>query len=153
MQNDDRLTPSERELEAVLGGLRPADSKMNRDRVMYLAGRMSTRRQNRIWQGLSFCLVAMLVVSMVSKPQRPAAETRPEIVADATANMTGRGLLARSPEPFEPRRFESFVDYVRTRRAVLNRGMEALPASSAPSPAGGEPPLTRDRLIEILSST
>ena len=153
MQNDDRLTPPERELEAVLGGLRPAHSKMNRDCVMYLAGRMSTRRQNRIWQGLSFFLVAMLVVSIISKPRRPAAEVRPEIVADATPNMTGRGFSARSPEPFERRRFESFVNYVRTRRAVLDRGMEALPASRATPPAGGEPPLTRERLIEILSST
>ena len=153
MQNDDRLTPSERELEAVLGGLRPAHSKMNRDRVMYLAGRMSTRGQNRIWQGLSFCLVAMLVVSIVSKPRRPATEIRPEIVADATPNMTGRGFSARLPEPFERRGFESFVNYVRTRRAVLDRGMEALPASRAAPPAGGEPPLTRERLIEILSST
>lgn len=153
MQNDDRLTPSERELEAVLGGLQPAHSKTNRDRVMYLAGRMSTRRQNRIWQGVSFCLVAMLVVSIVSKPRRPAAEIRPEIVADATASMTVRGFSARAPEPFEPRRFESFVNYVRARRAVLDRGMEALPASSATPPGGGEPPLTRERLIEILSST
>ena len=148
MRNDDGMTPQERELEAALGGLAPARSGINRDQVMFCAGRASARRRNRLWQGLSSTLAILLLISLVSRSQPGPLEPPREMIVHHTLERPSRPA-ARVDED----RLEAFRQYVRTRRAVLDRGVDAIPASSELGDRDYDPPLTREHLDELLSST
>jgi hypothetical protein len=144
---DERLTPAERELETVLGGLRPAAVPANRDRIMFLAGQASGRRHRRLWQGVSCCLAAAAVILALSRPTSRTTDiglgpNRTAIAVDDTASAT-----------FHLRRTETLTDYVRLRRMVRDRGLDALPPLAPRPSTGQEEPWTRDNLEKILSST
>lgn len=70
MQNQEGLTPAERELETVLAGLKPHVAAMNRDRLMFQAGRASARQGQRLWQGLACSLAIILLASILVRPKR-----------------------------------------------------------------------------------
>lgn len=148
MRNDDPMTPPERELEAALGTLAPARTHISRDRLMFGAGRASVRRRSHLWQGVSSALAILLLVSLVSRPRPAALEHHLNTVAD---NMPA--LSSRPATMVDENRAEAFRQYVRTRRAVLDRGVEAIPTSSGRRNSIIEPPLTREDLDELLSST
>jgi len=148
MRNDDGMTPLERELEAALGGLAPARANIDRDCVMFRAGRASVRRKNRLWQGLSSILVILLLVSIVSRPQSTPRERRADTVVYNTPSLSP-SVAATVDE----NRAEAFRQYVRTRRAVLDQGVEALPTLSGYRGSSIDPPLTREDLKDLLSST
>lgn len=147
MQNTDGLTPMDRELEAALGGLRVAPATISRDRVLFDAGRASARRRSRLWQGSSCVLALLLLVSVVSRPT-PTAET----VAQQQVDISPAALSAASTQAIDAEQVRAFRRYLRMRQAVLERGVDALPASSE-IPGGIDPPLTRENLDELLSST
>jgi len=148
MQNDNGLTPMEQELEAALGNLAPAQAGLSRDQVMFAAGQASIRRRNRVWQGISSGLVILLLVSIVSRPTPVTVELRPETLAGNTSSVSPEAVT-----PIDEDRVQAFRQYVRTRRAVLERGVEVLPASKRTRSSIGEPPLTRESLNDLLSST
>ena len=148
MRNDNGMTPLERELEAALGGLAPARSNVSRDQVMFCAGRASIRRRNRLWQGLSSTLAALLLVSIVSRPRPASLAPRPETIVHNSPSPSSRPAAT-----VDESRAEAFRQYVRTRRAVLDRGVDALPTSSELRDRSFDPPLTRENLDELLSST
>ena len=150
MQDDDRLTPSEKEIEIALCGLKPARTTMNRDHVMFLAGRMSARRQGRIWQGASCLLGLVLLGSLIYRPPATGVRTG----ADGVANNVRSVLPAQSADQplssFYHGRAGPAVNYVRMRRAVLNKGIEALPASSPVPPTEDELPTSEHVTDEFL---
>jgi hypothetical protein len=136
---EDQLTPAEKELAAALGGLTPASPAIDRDRMMYQAGRASARRGARIWQGASALLGACLIVAVAVRPAPhgappvaggpkgpPAAPTaRATVPAIAAAHVPARPIDA---------------SYHRLRSDVLQYGLAALPPLSESSQA--EEPLT-----------
>lgn len=146
MRNDEGMTPSERDLQAVLAGLTPARSAIDRDRVMFCAGRASVQRRTRLWQGLSSALVVLLLASVVAGPFVGDSEGGSETVARPVARASHRAI-----EPVDQEQIEAFRQYVRTRRAVLNRGVEAIEASSGLERDSIAPPLTREDLDDLLS--
>lgn len=148
MRNDDGMTPLERELEAALGTLTPARTNVSRDQVMFSAGRASIRRRNRLWQGLSSTLAILLLVSVVSRSKPASQEPRPSTIAHNTPSPSSRPAAT-----VDENRAEAFRQYVRTRRAVLDRGVEAIPTSSGYRDSSIDPPLTREDLDDLLSST
>jgi len=148
MQNDNGMTPLERELEAALGGLAPAQTNISRDQVMFCAGRASARRRNRLWQGLSSTLAVLLLVSIVSRPKPASQEPRSEIVVHSMPSPPSRPAATVDED-----RAEAFRHYVRIRRAVLDRGVEAIPTLSGLRDNSIDPPLTREDLDDLLSST
>lgn len=152
MQDETRLTPSEREIEAALGGLRPARAPMNRDRLMFCAGRTSARRQNHIWQGVSACLGLVLLVSVMNRPAATSVETGTNAIANDTRDTLPLDSKSQLRDSLHRERFGSISDYVRMRRAVLNKGIEALPAPS-PVPSTFDEPLMRERTKRVPSST
>jgi len=153
MRNDDGMTRLERELEAALGTLTPARTNVNRDQVMFCAGRASLRRRNRLWQGVSSTLAILLLVSVVSR-SRPAQLDRPgKAIAQQKPSVLPVNVSSLPIEPVDRQAAEAFRQYMRTRRAVLDRGVEALPASSAIGRTPVAPPLTREDLKDLLSST
>jgi hypothetical protein len=152
MQDDTGLTPSEKEIEAALGGLRPARAPMNRDRVMFDAGRTSARRQNRIWQGIAGCLGIVLLASVMYRPPATVVETGRNAVASNVGNSLPVDTANRLHDSFYRERPDPIADYVRMRRAVLKRGIEALPAAS-PAPSTYDEPLMREHISGVPSST
>ena len=148
MQNENGLTPLERELEAALGGLTPTGAGLSRDRIMFAAGQAAIQRKNRLWQGISSGLAVLLMVSILSRPEPTPIKLHPEIVATAAVGASSAALTMAEED-----RGEAFGQYVRTRRAVLERGLDVLPASKPTRKPMGEPPLTRENLSELLSST
>ncbi len=148
MQNDNGLNPLERELEAAFGTLAPAQAGLSRDQVMFAAGRASMRRRNRLWQGLSSGLVILLLVSILSRPEPVTIEFHPEVATVGTPGVSPAAMTAVDRETGQ-----AFRQYVRTRRAVLQRGLDVLPASTPARTPMGEPPLTREDLNDLLSST
>jgi hypothetical protein len=152
MQDDTRLTPSEREIEAALGDLKPARATMNRDQLMFCAGRTSARRQNRIWQGASICLGLVLLVSVMNRPAATSVETGTNAIANDTRDTLPLDSTSQLWDSFHRERFGSITDYVRMRRAVLNKGIEALPVPS-PVPSTYDEPLIREHIKRDPSST
>ncbi len=152
MRNEDGMTPLEQELEAALGGLRPAPSGLNRDGLMFEAGR-TTQRRHRFWQGLSATLAVLLAVSVVSRSRPVASQSTPKTIARARANKTPAAVPYSQTEQVDRRASEAFRQYVNIRQAVINRGVEALPASPAMRQTTVAPPLTREDMEDLLSST
>jgi len=62
MYNEENLTPAEQELESVLGQLKPIANTLNRDELMFNAGR-ATAGKKLPWQMLSGALIVLLLCS------------------------------------------------------------------------------------------
>ena len=67
MHKEEDLTPAERELESALGRLKPAASTLDRDELMFNAGRLAAGRA-RPWQIFSVVLMALLLCSVLIRP-------------------------------------------------------------------------------------
>jgi hypothetical protein len=152
MQNEENITPAQRELETALGSLRPIATSMDRDLLMFRAGRASGRRHYRIWQGGVAVLAVLLTVSLLHSPTVGPIE-RVQYVTDeqqaAPANM-----MTMTKAPTGPARTRSLMpgNYIRLRNRVLIGGLDELPeaqSSSGPS----EPPMTRQQLLEMMLSS
>lgn len=149
MQDHEGLTQVERKLETVLAGFKPYVATVDRDHLMFEAGRASARPGHRLWQGLTSLLAVMFLVSILVRPKPVAVDAPPTLVANHVARATPLQL-----EPADEERLEALRQYVRTRRTVLERGIEALTTPSATRrPSAGTPPMTRESLDEFLSST
>ena len=152
MQNECGLTPAERELEAALQRLRPAQASANRDRVMFMAGQGSVRRQRRIWQGVSICPTVMLTASILSRPPLRTVEVTTQYAADTAQDVREAISVSDLLAPAERKSLEMFMDSIRMRRAVLYRGIEALPTSNVERSAAGELRMTSENLEEMFGS-
>lgn len=150
---DDRLTPSEERLEAALGSLKPGAASVNRDALMFAAGRASARRQHYVWQGISVSLLVLLAVSIATRPKPIEPQVREILVTASAQSSVAVPPTRRVSEPIDVAEIEAAARYRRLQRAVLERGIEALPASVASPSTEREPPLNRSSIDDILSST
>jgi len=131
MQDEESITAAERELASALGRLRPERGTIDRDEVMFRAGRASARRRGHYWQGATALLVCGLGVSLFT---RPAPR---EIERIVTVAAPGPVLEDDSPTDVAVRDWRRGVrqhhaEYLRLRQAVLARGIDALPVLGAP---------------------
>jgi hypothetical protein len=169
--NAEALTPAERELERALGALSPARPALNRERVLFEAGRAvgdaAGRRRLFAWRTAAAVLLVGLglALAMEAEPRviesdrivyLPSPEV-PEAPAPSVAQETDDGqaeewaareehLLTSHRRPLVP---ASDADYLAIRDAVLRwgvRGMPSPPAGAGASPAA-EP--TVDHLLGI----
>ena len=124
-------------LEQALAQLRPAAPALNRDAVMFAAGRASARGSSRPWQWVSVLLACTLVASLVTHRQTP-----PSRAADAPrkSRVPPRRVAAVDPEPSRwlghPWVTPRGNAYIHLRNAVLARGLDALPEPAAPAVDG-----------------
>lgn len=153
MQDDERLNPIEAELETALSGLKPAGGGLDRDRLMFLAGRASMHRRNHLWQVVCVLLAALLLAALAVRPRPGTTAPSPDRMARDEVPIPAHIVVSEPYEPIDPARAEAFREHVRLRRAVLERGLDGLPASTVAPAAGGDPATARQRLHELLSAT
>jgi hypothetical protein len=134
------LPPDLAALTAALGGLAPATG-LNRDRLLYEAGRRSARGR-RSWQvtaglfaGLSIALGTRMATTPAPLPQTQIVYvSRPQAEPPATAAVvTGSPRILDTPRsPTAP--------YLRLRDQVVRFGADSLPAAS-PATTAPLPPI------------
>ena len=145
MSDEETLTPAERELASALGALRPAAPAIDRDRLMFRAGRASARHRRRLWQAACVVLGTGLAVALATRP-RPAQTVR--IVRIREAGPGPARLRPREAAP--PAAVEGapsvLVDnqYARLCDDVMRRGLDALPAPRRSATAA---PLSVEQLL------
>jgi hypothetical protein len=127
------LPPDLAALTAALGGLAPATS-LNRDRLLYEAGRRAAVRGRRPWQlvaGVFAALTVMLGVRMATEPI-PAPQV--QIVYDSRPNPEPQApamVASGSPqnEEWPISTTASAAPYLRLRDQVVRFGADSLPAA------------------------
>jgi hypothetical protein len=150
-------------IEAALGGLVPASSGLDRDRLMFQAGALSrsgSRLDRWVWPSVAAVLSMVVACESEILVRRPArevvhqivvvrepAEARPAAPARDRADAAPAPLVIRSPDlesaGEDPESFaflsETAVsDHQRLQALVLRFGLDAFPEPVArPSPSGG----------------
>ncbi len=157
--SEDLRHPELTALETALAGLKPAAPGLDRDRLMYQAGRASARGGRWLWPGTTAALAAAVVVLGGLLAARPALREvvylemqRPE----ASVDVAKQELSAPASRPgFPPGPREPFVrgDYWRLRDEMLAGRVSppAAPTYSAPEDLSldhllGLPPDSLDRV-------
>jgi hypothetical protein len=136
MQDGPHLTPQERELEAALGDLQPAEATMDRDRVFFLAGRASGRRRRNLWQAATASLAIALGISLGVRPEPREVErlvvvTRQVPAHSDAALVSGLDRSLRDSFQLAP------MSYINLRREVLAHGLDVA-AMRAPTTTRAE---------------
>lgn len=150
MQNEKPIDGADGEVERALTSLRPRLPSIDRDRLLFSAGFDSAHRRIWIWRSAAGSLAAMLLVSVLVRPQAPHSQPMPggnssnSILAHATPKAPSTtapieivrnrwleliGSLSRDPGDAPP------ADNLLTaRRALLNGSI------SAPLPGNNQEP-------------
>jgi len=150
MSDEGTLTPTERQLEAALGALAPAASGIDRDALMFRAGRASARRGMYGWRAGTLVLAAALTCSLVTRP-RPGAQPRVvervvRVEVEKPAPSPPRAPVVGQALPFGLR-WAGNARYLKLRNEVLERGLSALPEPDPSAPAG--PRETLEQLLGV----
>src|SRR3954468_23074773 len=152
MQNEKPIDGADGEVERALTSLRPRSPSIDRDRLLFSAGFHSAHRRMWIWRSAAGSLAAMLLVSVLVRPQAPHSEpvrgggTSNSMLANATRkspNMAAPieivrnrwleliGSLSRDPGDVPPN-----DNFLAARRALQNGiGAVPIPAGAAQEPA------------------
>jgi hypothetical protein len=144
MYNEENLNPAEQELESVLGQLKPIANTLNRDALMFNAGR-ATVGKKLPWQMLSGALIVLLLCSVLVRP-----------------DLNGTRSLSSGPEPgefqmmqtsYQPVQAESpgSLAYPMLRQNIVRYGLDALRFQQGMSHS--EPLKNRKQLLESMLSS
>jgi hypothetical protein len=146
MQDMNGLTSAQREMEEALRQLRPLPAQMNRDRLMFEAGRRSMRRNLTAWRATAAVFVTgiglLLFAQMKSGPPTqpgglPQTTNTVVVVPDGANRLAGQANR----------------DYLDLRTRLLTEGPDALTTSNSPTPAPVEPDLrTREPCEDSIYS-
>ena len=144
MYKEESLSPAEQELESVLGQLKLAANTLNRDELMFNAGRAAVGRK-KPWQMLSGLLTVLLLCSVLIRsdthgPPEPSSPHDP-----------GHFEVAQTMNP--PAQIESpgSLTYPTLRRNIVRHGLDALPLQQGTS--GSARQESRKQLLESMLSS
>jgi hypothetical protein len=143
MYNEENLTPAEQELESALGQLKPTANTLNRDVLMFNAGRATAGRKLP-WQMFSGVLIVLLLCSILVRP-----------------DLNGARSLSSGPEPgefqmtqilYQPVQSESSgsLAYPMLRQNIVRYGLDALRFQQGTSRS--EPLKNRKQMLESMLS-
>ena len=142
MQDHERLTAAEQELERALAGLAPAAPPVDRDRLMFQAGRAAGRRGRWLWRGASAAAAVVLAVSLIVRPEPRQVER----IVFVPVESAGAVSVA-DPDPEAARdRWAEHARYAAIRNEILAKGPGALPAPPHAAAATQRPPTLQDLL-------
>jgi hypothetical protein len=125
-REQDELSPAEREVEAALRGLRPADAGIDPLVIAYRAG--SARRETSLWMwraAAAVFAIALGAVVLSGNRQDDSSVSRGTLAVDPQPRRTPSTLLVTMP----PAR--SSPSYERLRDRVLEHGLDALTIPTA----------------------
>ncbi len=151
--------PDLKAIETALGSLVPAQSRIDRDRVMFRAGQASVRRPRTgllTWSAIAASLALVVVCEVLLTGRRPLPPTVVVIREPAAPPIESRSEPAAIDEPIAPpiERYLSLgqTAYERLAAQVLRYGLDGLPASPAigSSAAGSRPGSAGQMLQEEL---
>ena len=121
MYDREKLNPALQELETALGRLQPAKTGLDRDQLMFNAGRASAR-SSRPWQAASGLLMVTLLYSLFMR------EPITEIVGHPVREPVVPVARQRGAEPAaHDHASVERMSYLRLRRQILQEGLDALP--------------------------
>ena len=134
----DPIDPDLKGIEQALGALVPIRMGIDRDRLMYLAGRASTRPaifDGRAWAAVAASLAAVSLgeAALLARRSPPVVVERVVVVHEpeiAPASPLVSALpRAPSPRSSPPPIASGFADRVRLVEQVLSQGLDGLPSS------------------------
>ena len=126
MPEPESLTPGDNELISALGNLSPMGDAIDRDQLMFKAGRASVHRSKAVWQGTTLLLVATLCVSLLLNLQetnRPTTQIPMVQVQTFTPEPLGRVDVKYERRPGDGA-------FLKLRNNVLVKGVDALPTQN-----------------------
>jgi len=126
MTDRESLTPAERELASTLAGLAPSAHRIDRDRLMFDAGRRAASRVRWMWPGVSAALLTALVVSLV-RPREPQVVERIVHVTAPRPAVEKKAMPAPVWPDTEAGDPSDLFAYVKLQKDVLAQGVDALP--------------------------
>ena len=119
MYSEKDMTPAEQELESALGQLKPVANTLNRDALMFNAGRAAVGKK-RPWQMLSGVLTVLLFCSVLTGPALDGSRRSPSPPEPGEFQMT-QALY----QPVEAESPDSLA-YPMLRQNVVRYGLDAL---------------------------
>ncbi len=148
---EENLNPELEEVEALLGGLKPARVIVDRDRLMFKAGRGSACQRSRwVWPGIAAALAVSLVGVLLHRPAPQQVERIVYVPAELAQPSVPPGPAISPAMPtFEPRpapvlpTIPNEGNYLQLRREVLEHGVDALPTGTG---YAGDPVTVRHML-------
>lgn len=144
MQHEENLSPAEQALESALSQLRPAATRLNRDELMFNAGRAAAGRKGS-WQMLSGVLTVLLLGSVLI---RPGLNGSRELPSPADTPRFEMAQALHHPVQVESR---GSLEYVTLRQKVIERGLDALPLRRGVGST--ELPMSRRQLLDSMLSS
>ena len=144
MYNEENLNPAEQELESALGQLKPIANTLNRDVLMFNAGR-ATAGKKRPWQMLSSVLVVLLLCSVWIRPDLNGTQSLSSVPEPGEFQMTQalyQPVQAESPDS---------LAYPMLRQNIVRYGLDALRFQQGMSHS--EPLEDRKQLLESMLSS
>ena len=158
---EERLNDELDALETALASLSPKGSGVDRDRVMYLAGRAAARKSplpaervgtSRLWH----VATALSLLTAVSFGGMLLVRGGPEVVYIYRNEPTGVSQPDRPEvavqDDHRPQQVQILADYLRLRRLVLADGLNALPSRKPRPGSRGSVPKWGPEQVEDLEA-
>ena len=144
MHKEEGLTPAEQELESVLGRLKPAANTLNRDELMFNAGRAAAGRK-KPWQMLSGTLMVMLLCSvLIRSDMHGPRESSP-------AGDPGQYRMAQAVYRTVQTKPSASLAYPTLRKNIVRHGLDALPLKQGAG--NGDQHKSRKQWLESMLSS
>jgi hypothetical protein len=120
MQEQDGLTPGERELERAMKSLSPSAPGIDPITAAFTAGQRSTQKHIHVWRAAA---ALMLVIGAASwlMPARHAAVVQPHEFSETNV------AIQFPPQPPAPQSLQAL------QQVVNEKGLDALPAANIPT--------------------
>ncbi len=156
-ESKNKLTPELVAIEAALGGLSPRPSGIQRDRLMFLAGRASAggvgeyataRRGRLLWP----CVAAASLLAAAVFASLWGVGRTSEVGGRPAANFARQTPLPTCDDPDDasPPSPPSPLENRRLCQLILEKGIEGLPRPEAIPCRGKPPPPRKDSYFDLL---
>lgn len=131
-EEEQGLTPAERELEAALGGLAPAAPSFTLERIQTRALVDRERRRTRIWQAVAALLAVAAGIGFSIQPAPRVVQVERVILRDRQQPVQSQFISDDAPPATALPQPTGDYAYLRLRERVLAKGVESLRATPAP---------------------